>query len=67
MAPHDERRGAPVTYPITSARPRRLVSMRDAMEAVGRAAIGPIPCRVQQDVVLVTLDARVRKTALSPI
>ena len=40
------------SYPIAFARPRRLVSVRGAVEAVGRVAIRPIPRPVEADVVL---------------
>ena len=51
MAPRwREREGAP--YPVASARPRRLVSVCSAIEAVGRAAVGPVPRPVETDVVL---------------
>ena len=51
MAPRwSEWEGAP--YPVASARPRRLVSVCGAVEAVGRAAIGPVPRPVEADVVL---------------
>ena len=40
------------SYPIAFARPCRLVSVRGAVEAVGRVAIGPVPRPVEANVVL---------------
>jgi hypothetical protein len=44
--------GGEHSYPIAFARPRRLVSVRGAVEAVGRVAIRPIPRPVEANVVL---------------